>query len=124
MAEDPAREYMDRRIAFDDSTKRTQDLVDVIVNAGSHLSHEWHSMSVSNIDVSLPEAVQGAIIDADKWPTARELAQALEAWHKAYSDLKDAWAAVSDRDRGTLQPPPDYTIGGPESRRTGPSSPI
>jgi nucleotide-binding universal stress UspA family protein len=68
----------------------------------------WQAVSVTHAGAGFPKEVtmMGRVIEGASWPTGRELAETLAAWHEAAEAARVAWSRVPGAERGTLTPPP------------------
>lgn len=68
----------------------------------------WRTVYVLHAGAGFPKEVTmtGRAIDASKWPTADELADALGAWHASAETVRTAWARLSAASRASAPPPP------------------
>ena len=82
-------------------------LVATIRKAAQDLEH-WRAVFVAHAGAGFPKEVTmtGRAIDAATWPSARELADALEAWHAAAEVAQVAWARLPPDARAFVSPPP------------------
>lgn len=46
-------------------------------------------------------------LDANKWPTAQQIAEVIANLHQKYKQAQDAYSALSPSDRGIVNPLPD-----------------
>jgi nucleotide-binding universal stress UspA family protein len=82
-------------------------IVTTIQQAAKHLEH-WQAVHVVHAGVGFPKevAMVGRTIDASAWPTGRQIAEALVAWHEAAERARTAWSLLSKEARAEMLPPP------------------
>ncbi len=108
MAEDPIRKYLDAKIKLDKAKQKVNDMTKLIVEVGNALNRNPWSFMVSNVDVGFPpEVAMGGSrsLNANNWPTAKNIAELLSAMHDARHEAVNAWASLSQSDRSNLTPP-------------------
>jgi hypothetical protein len=68
----------------------------------------WQAVSVVSGGAGFPKEVTmvGRSIDASTWPSPRQLADTLAAWHEAAEALRLVWAHLPGETRSSLPPPP------------------
>ena len=108
MEEDSIRKYLDTKAELDRTKQRVKDMAKLIVDVGNVLNRDPWSLMVSNVDVRFPpEVAMGGSrsLNANNWPTAKQIAELLSAMHKVRNDVVNAWASLSKSDRDNLTPP-------------------
>ena len=108
MAEDSVRKYLDAKAELDRAKQKVSDIAKLIAEVGDALKRDPWSLMVSNVDVGFPpEVAMGGSrsLNADNWPTARQIAELLSTMHKARHGAVNAWASLSKSDRENLTPP-------------------
>jgi hypothetical protein len=109
MSQDPVRTYLDAKAKLDEAEAKIRGIHDLIADVGQRLLHPYEFM-ISNIDVGFPaEVVVGRTqtLDANKWPSAKQIAENLAALHMAYQQAQDAWERLSSSDRANMTPFPE-----------------
>jgi len=109
MSQDPIRMYLDAKAGLDKASLNVQQMRDLIAEVGQNLLHPYNFM-VSNVNVGFPpEVAMGRVptLNADKWPSAKQIADNLVSLHKAYRQVQNAWMSISEADRKNLTPPPE-----------------
>jgi len=68
----------------------------------------WQAVHVVHEGVGFPKEVTmvGRSIDASTWPTARQIAETLAAWHETAEVARTAWARLPREARASMPPPP------------------
>lgn len=108
MAGDSVRKYLDAKADLDRAKQEINDITKLIAEVGDALKRDPWSLMVSNVDVGFPpEVAMGGsyILDANRWPTVRQLAELLSAMHNARHGAVSAWASLSKSDRENVTPP-------------------
>lgn len=108
MAEDSVRKYLDAKAELDRAKQKVNDITKLIAEVGDALKRDPWSLMVSNVDVGFPpEVAMGGSrsLNANNWPTARQIAELLSAMHKARHGAVSTWASLSKSDRENLTPP-------------------
>jgi len=108
MAEDPVRNYLDAKAELDKTKQKVSDITKLIAEVGEALKRDPWSLMISNVDVGFPPEVamgESRSLNANNWPTARQIAELLSAMHKARHGAVNAWASLSGPDRENLTPP-------------------
>ena len=82
-------------------------MVATIQQAAKCLEH-WQAVYVVHGGAGFPKEVTmvGRSIDASTWPTARQLADTLAAWHETAEIARTAWARLPRETRSSMPPPP------------------
>jgi hypothetical protein len=82
-------------------------MVATIQQAAKCLEH-WQAVDVVHGGAGFPKEVTmvGRSIDASTWPTARQLADTLAAWHENAEVARTAWAHLPREARSRMPPPP------------------
>jgi hypothetical protein len=82
-------------------------MVATIQRAAKHLER-WQVVHVIHEGAGFPKEVTmvGRSIDASTWPTARQLADTLAAWHEAAEIARTTWARLPRETRSSMPPPP------------------
>jgi hypothetical protein len=107
MAADPVQVYQEALANLDDKRRAVDKIVRVIKLASEALS-DWRKVIVSNIAVGFPAeaTLGGKSINASDWPSAKELAETLSAWHNANHKVRDVYSGIpQNRRRGIEEPP-------------------
>lgn len=108
MSEDPIRKYLDAKKELDEDLKKMEKLQSLIASVASALN-EPYSFMVSNVDVGFPAEV--ALIrgipslNANDWPSARDIAVALASLHQKRRNVINLWATIPKADQRNLIPP-------------------
>jgi len=108
MSEDPIRKYLDAKSELDATYSKVQKLQTIITDVASALNKPY-SFMVSNVGVGFPPEVAMARVpslNADDWPSAKQLAETLASLHNAYKQVENSWMAIPQVDRKNLTPPP------------------
>lgn len=68
----------------------------------------WQAVYIVNAGAGFPKEVTmvGRSIDATTWPTGRQLADTLAAWHETAETARTAWARLPRETRSSVPPPP------------------
>jgi hypothetical protein len=110
MATDPIAVYQEAINNLEKATRTAENFVEVITDAANKL-RDWKHTIISNSGIGFPaELVMGQhpSINAQNWPTADRLAEALAGWHKVRHAASNAYSAIPDNRRGVVQPPPSF----------------
>jgi len=105
MATDRIQAYQEALKKLEVTTRQVEHYVGEIQNGATKLRN-WESVVISNSGVGFPAEAHGESIDANTWPSAQQLAEALSEWHKARHTVNNAWSAIPEERRTGLQPPP------------------
>lgn len=117
---DPVRRYLDARVKYEEATARCDEMIGMIRGVAMMLFESPLRFSFSNCSVIMPaEAVMirsdsRPSPDANRWPTADQIHQALKNVHTAKDELQSAWSTLATTDRAGLQSPPEKYV--PKSR--------
>ncbi len=110
MSEDPIRKYLDAKNELDKALSTVEGLKSIIGEVAKALNKPY-SFMVSNVNVGFPAevAMAGGIptLNADEWPSAKQIAETLAALHKEHHQVRNLWFSLSETDRKNLAPPPD-----------------
>jgi len=108
MSEDPIRKYLDAKAQMDKAFTHVRNLTSNIVAVGQALQDPLHFM-VSNVDVGFPAevAMGGAkfTLNADKWLSAKQIAEDLASLHRARHQAISLWGSLSQTDKENLASP-------------------
>lgn len=105
MATDPFNAYQEALKNLESAQRKVETYVGEIKDAASKLTR-WDEVTIGNVgDISFPPEAMVASINAEKLPTAKQLAEALSEWHKARHSVNNAWSAIPKDRRLGLQPP-------------------
>jgi hypothetical protein len=108
----PTRKYATANEELRKARDDTQKLRDIIARVGQNLLRPYEFM-VSDISVSggFPPEIALAkgipSLSAREWPTAQQIAEAVANLHQKYKQVQDAYHALSDAEKGVVNPPPD-----------------
>lgn len=89
-----------------ESARHKVDRFVIEINNGANSLRTWDQVVISNVQVGFPPEAHVHSINADNWPTAQQLAEALSEWHKANHAVNNAWQAIPKEHKTGLQPPP------------------
>lgn len=106
MAVDPVSAYQDSLREYNAATNAVQEMSATIDAAAKLLELNWRRTTV--VDETFPSDVTNAsvgAIDPATWPTAKQIAEILNRWHRARKDRDTAWEHVPADRRTGLQPP-------------------
>jgi hypothetical protein len=104
---DAVRRYLDALGQLQESEREVLGIVRTIQRAAKDLEH-WQVVHVAHAGAGFPKEVTmaGRTIDGSTWPTGRQLADALAAWHGAAEDARAAWAHLPEDARSAMPAPP------------------
>ncbi len=108
MSEDPVRKYLDAKRELDTVYAQIQRLQQVVGEVHSGL-HRPFTFVVTNAGVNFPreaESAKLAALDANDWPSAREIAEVMAALYQTYKNVETYWKAIPEADRRNITPPP------------------
>jgi hypothetical protein len=109
MTEDPIRNYSKANDELDKAIARVQKLQMIISDVGRELNRKPYDFAVSNIGVGFPAEVSlnpnAFSLNANEWPTAKVVAEALSDLHKKRDAVQNAWYALSDADKKLVKKP-------------------
>jgi len=99
--------YLDTMSAVREREREALRLVGTIQQAAKDLDH-WQAVHVAGVGAGFPKEVTmaGRTIDGATWPTGRQLADALAAWHDAAENARTAWARLAKAARSGMPSPP------------------
>lgn len=102
----PSETYLDAVRKCQEREREVLRLVTTIQEAAKNLER-WQAIHVAHAGAGFPKEVTmtGRVIDACLWPTARQLADTLAAWHSAAEAARVAWGHVPQAERAKLPPP-------------------
>lgn len=115
MAEDPIRKYSDATAELNSSYSKIRSLGEIIADVGWSLRNKPYGLMVSNLkpnlkvgfppEVALREGVPS--LNANNWPSAQDIAQALSDLRKARHQVDNLWGSLSATDKQLVSPPPE-----------------
>ena len=102
-----ASRYLSALSEFGERERGVVRIVMTIQQAAKHLEH-WQAVHVVHAGAGFPKEVTmvGRAIDASAWPTGRQIAETLAAWHEAAERARMAWARLPEEARTGMPPPP------------------
>lgn len=110
MSEDPIRKYSDAISELDKANARVLSIASVIRDIAHAINTNPYQLMVSNVDVSFPAEVAMARgiphLNADNWPNAEQIAEALSNLHQKRHEVENLWHTLSQADRKIVNPPP------------------
>jgi nucleotide-binding universal stress UspA family protein len=103
----PAGTYLDALRSVQECERDALRVVTTVQQAAKSLER-WQAVHVARAGVGFPKEVTmaGRVIDATSWPTARQLADTLAAWHSAAETARVAWDRLPQEERSRQPPPP------------------
>jgi hypothetical protein len=104
---DEGSRYLDALRELQQRESEIVRMVATIQQAAECLEH-WQAVDVVHGGAGFPKEVTmvGRSIDASTWPTARQLADTLAAWHETAEVARTAWAHLPRQTRSSMPPPP------------------
>ena len=107
----PIEKYQQAVNELKASIAHAEQLVKVMSTAATILSG-WKRAMISDVQGGFPPEIALArdrpSISGREWPTAQQLADALQRYHKARSELQNAWNAIPESQRDVVQRPEAY----------------
>jgi len=109
MNDDPIRKYSDAMNEFAQSYANVRKLGDIVTDVGKYMNQKPLKMMVTNVSVGFP--VELAIskveftLDAQEWPTAAQIAQALVDLQAKGFQVMNMWESLSEADKNIVNPP-------------------
>lgn len=101
--------YLDALKRAKEAAATAQRLADVVKAGAESLKH-WRDVRVVNGKGGFPPGVGQLItpgtVDANTWPTALQLEEALVAYHQARQEAHTAHRAIPDENRHGIETPP------------------
>jgi hypothetical protein len=114
MSEDPIRRYSEATQEFEQAFARISEIASIINQVRIQLDKEPHVFMISNLGVNFPAEISQKrdifTLDSYEWPSAEDLALAIITLSTIRQRLKEAWNALSDKDK-TLVNKPDTRDG-------------
>lgn len=107
MAVDKIYVYQDALRTLQEKQEAVEKYIRVIRLASEALN-DWARVNITNAGVDFPAEVvsNNKNINADDWPSGKQLARALLEWHEASIIARNAYEAIpEDRKHGIVQPP-------------------
>jgi hypothetical protein len=106
MEEGTVQSYLQARRELERREREVLRLVHTVQRAAGVLER-WQCAEVTNVGLGFPKEVSilGRTIDGASWPSARDLAEALVAWHEAYEAALIAWNTLPPGAREPLPRP-------------------
>ena len=104
---DPGGQYLRALREHQEREREVLRIVATIQRAAKDLEH-WQAVHVVRTGAGFPKEVTmaGRTIDGSTWPTGRQLADTLAAWHDTAESVRTAWARLPKETRSSLPPPP------------------
>ena len=83
-----------------------------IVSSGATALREWKRMMMANVQDGFPPEIalspRSPTINGSEWPTGQQLADALQRYHQAKQNLRNAYSAIPDGQRSVVQAPETF----------------
>jgi hypothetical protein len=109
MTDDPIRIFSNTCDEYDKATEKINNLSSIILKVGTQLQRKPYGFSVSNCGVGFPAEVTFSSsvysLNANEWPTAKTIAEALSDLHKKRKGVENAWYKLSDADKKVVKAP-------------------
>ena len=106
--------YIAARAAYVRVNAQLDEMASLIRAVSSALAQDRSKFSFSNTGQGLPmEAMlsrDSKSLDANQWPSATVIMDALADWHARRSEVQNTWSSLSQDQRDALQSPP-FNIG-------------
>jgi hypothetical protein len=102
--------YLSARYEAEKALANVKEIVEAIYQISGVLRSDPEHFSFSNTGIGLPAHVLGSghSVDSNRWPSARQVMEALAAWHDAKFKMEGAWQVVPPDRQSGLQPPLRY----------------
>lgn len=109
MSEDPIRRYSDATKEFEQAFAKIHELAGIISEIGARLGTKPHVFMISNVSIGFPMELSVArgvfTLDANKWPSAKNIAEAIVDLQNKRDALKEVWRNLSETDKKLVSPP-------------------
>ena len=107
MTADPVQVYLESSRSLASATQVLSKIIRTITDAAEKLRNPL-SVAVTGAACGIPPHLHGTqnTIQADEWPSAESIAQALLGLQNAHDSCHIAWGLVPVSRRSGLQPPP------------------
>lgn len=106
----PIEEYIEARNVMIQASAAVQRMAETIRNVSHALSTNSRRFLFANLPSGMPAEVAMSrdvvTVDANSWPSAQALQDALRDMHEARTVVFNAWSRVPQEQRSALQPPP------------------
>lgn len=107
----PIEKYQEALNELKASIAHAEELVKAVSTEATIL-RDWKHAMMSDVQGGFPPEIALArdrpSISGREWPTAQQLADALQRYHKARSELQNAWNAIPESQRDVVQQPEGY----------------
>jgi hypothetical protein len=110
--------FLAKKDAFDVLTKRVEDRLRIIHEVSQMFKdHPWRWLSVIGAGGLPSEVTETELnIDANQWPTGKEIGDLLASWHHADHAYRDAWPRLTPQQQKQLQTLQPETARPPSKR--------
>jgi len=109
MVEDPIRKYPDATRDFNNAFDKIHKMGTIVESVSRYLNNKPHTFMISNVDVRFPFVLSLSpkvySLDANTWPSAKEMADAIVELENRRKKLRDVWDSLSEADKEVLHPP-------------------
>jgi len=105
MVEDPIRQYSKVTEELNSATSKVQELSSFILGIGSLLTRNPYEFMVANVELKVGFPAEVSMVsgiphlNANKWPTAEQIAETLVDLHQKRKAVRDTWHSLSKADR-------------------------
>jgi len=113
ISEDPIHKYSETVQEYNEARSRVVEYGQIIIDVARCLNNRPYDLNVYNTQVFLPPEMttveRPCTLDAQKWPSAEDIARALADLYHKRENVKSVWNALSLTDKSIVQPHPDLT---------------
>jgi hypothetical protein len=109
MSEDPIRKYSDATKEFSKIKSRVREYGLITADVSRYLSNKPYKLGISNVSANLPLEMTMAekeyTLNANDWPSAKQIAEALASLYEKRKQLELIWSSLSQTDKALVNPP-------------------
>jgi len=105
MSEDPIRKYSDATTGLYAAYTIVRALGEITADVSRYLNNKPFRLKISNADVGLTPFEEQYALNADNWPSARQIAEAVVSLHEKAKLVENVYASLSPTDKTLVKAP-------------------
>lgn len=105
MSEDPIRKYSDATKEFNAICTIVRALGEITADVGRYLNNKPFRLKISNVGVEFPPFEEEYSLNANNWPSAKQIAEALVSLHEKAKLVENVYASLSPIDKTLVKSP-------------------
>jgi hypothetical protein len=107
--QDPIRQYSEANEKFNKAYSKVRQWGEIIADVGRYLNNFPYELTVSNVlgGATIKDLASSRLytLNADSWPTPKQIAEAITELHHTAENVKSVWASLSIADKSLVNRP-------------------